>query len=738
MKTKRWIKILGGTLAVAGLVLVRSNTNVPLAHAASTIVVNSTADNEANDGVCTLREAIIAANTDTASGAAAGECIAGSGADTIEFDITGTADYTNNGHNGYTIQPTSQLPDITEQVTVDGYSQPGSSANTVVAPNPIDAVLLIELDGSLANGGAILLRSGSDNSLIKGLVINKFEGSAVDFIGTNSSSAKGNFIGTDPTGQIVRSNGSDDTNSSVAVSIGSVSTATDLTTTGTKVGGLNPEDRNIVSGNYGGAFGVISVDTTIQGNYIGLAADGVTALGNSFGTGVTTGNLTVDYADGLLLGGDQAGAANVISSGSTGGVQPDYSNNIQVIGNLIGTDYTGTLDRGNAHAGVSFAYGTHDSSVRSNTIAYNRVNGVNANSSNHIAIQGNSIHNNGGNGVFLDGPSSNDVVMSNNIYGSTGANLSIRGFSVFGATTDGVVVTGNKIGILPDGFAASNNGIGILIIGDPANVIIGGTATTDRNIISANNGAGISIESSTSSAYGITINAGKVSILGNSIYGNSPASSGPFAAGGLAIDLLEGIDSKQQPNGIADSYTHIGPTLNDAGDVDTGPNNYINFPVLNTATQSGTNLALDYNLDAADSPSNTYRVEFFSNDTANPSGYGEGQTFLGAVTASNGEGNTASLTLPSGMNLTGKVLSATTTAIDNTTTSGFGSTSEFSATLPAVVLAATTVANPSAPNTGLATTGQDSKTPIIFGTFLISAALLTVVARRRYIYRLRR
>ena len=37
----------------------------------------------ANDGKCTLREAVIAANTDTASGAAAGECPAGAGADTI-------------------------------------------------------------------------------------------------------------------------------------------------------------------------------------------------------------------------------------------------------------------------------------------------------------------------------------------------------------------------------------------------------------------------------------------------------------------------------------------------------------------------------------------------------------------------------------------------------------------------------------------------------------------------------
>ena len=50
---------------------------------AATITVNTTSDVVANDGQCSLREAITAANTNTASGAAGGECAAGSGADTI-------------------------------------------------------------------------------------------------------------------------------------------------------------------------------------------------------------------------------------------------------------------------------------------------------------------------------------------------------------------------------------------------------------------------------------------------------------------------------------------------------------------------------------------------------------------------------------------------------------------------------------------------------------------------------
>lgn len=119
--------------------------------AAATIVVNSNADTAADDGVCTLREAIESSNSNAASGATPGECISGdSGADVINFNITGTADFTIAGQNGYTIQPSTGLPNITETVTINGYSQPGSAVNTAVAPQPLNGRLLIELTGSQA------------------------------------------------------------------------------------------------------------------------------------------------------------------------------------------------------------------------------------------------------------------------------------------------------------------------------------------------------------------------------------------------------------------------------------------------------------------------------------------------------------------------------------------------------------------------------------------------------------
>ena len=75
---------------------------------AASITVNSLADVAANDGACTLREAITAANTDTTSGAATGECAAGSGNDVIHFSVSGT------------IMLASALPDITTNTTISG------------------------------------------------------------------------------------------------------------------------------------------------------------------------------------------------------------------------------------------------------------------------------------------------------------------------------------------------------------------------------------------------------------------------------------------------------------------------------------------------------------------------------------------------------------------------------------------------------------------------------------------
>jgi len=64
------------------LLLLLSLTGVQPAYAAS-ITVDSTADIVADDGACSLREAISNANTDSAMFSSTGECAAGSGEDAI-------------------------------------------------------------------------------------------------------------------------------------------------------------------------------------------------------------------------------------------------------------------------------------------------------------------------------------------------------------------------------------------------------------------------------------------------------------------------------------------------------------------------------------------------------------------------------------------------------------------------------------------------------------------------------
>ncbi len=97
----------------------------PLAAPAATFTVTSVNDS----GAGSLRQAILDAN-------------AAAGADTIGFNITGSG--------VHTLTPASALPAITGPVTIDGYTQAGSSANTNSTSLGLNTVLAIELDGTSA------------------------------------------------------------------------------------------------------------------------------------------------------------------------------------------------------------------------------------------------------------------------------------------------------------------------------------------------------------------------------------------------------------------------------------------------------------------------------------------------------------------------------------------------------------------------------------------------------------
>ena len=108
------------SICTISLVYALLSTNRITKAAGSTIIVNTTADVANNaDSLCTLREAITAANTDIASGGVAGECVAGSsnGPDTI--DLTGLSG---------SIALATALPNITSDATLTG---PGTSTLTI-------------------------------------------------------------------------------------------------------------------------------------------------------------------------------------------------------------------------------------------------------------------------------------------------------------------------------------------------------------------------------------------------------------------------------------------------------------------------------------------------------------------------------------------------------------------------------------------------------------------------------
>jgi CSLREA domain-containing protein len=262
-----------GALVMVGFLL------APQARAVSTFTVNRTADTPdanlsntvcdvnptASGNQCTLRAAIQEANDN----------INPTETDLINFNIPDSID-----PGVKTISPGSTLPSIEEPVIIDGYSQPGSSVNTLAKGT--NAILLIELNGNNSTDRG--LNIFASNSVVKGLVINRFTGISIeiappDDLLTNVR-IEGNFIGTDAAG---------------TSALGNRGGVDLFATANSTVGGTTRASRNLISANTfegifiegGGTFGQGSSDNNlIQGNLIGTQKDGIQALGNGTGVGI--------------------------------------------------------------------------------------------------------------------------------------------------------------------------------------------------------------------------------------------------------------------------------------------------------------------------------------------------------------------------------------------------------------------------------------------------------------------
>ena len=398
-----------------------------------------------------------------------------------------------------------------------------------------------------------------------------------------------------------------------------------------------------------------------EGNWIGLDPTGTTAPGNPGQGMLVTSSMNT-------IGGTVAAARNVIAGSGLSGIEIRNATGNTVLGNFIGTDATGAVDLGNALSGVylELAGNTTIGGIAAgsrNVISGNgdTANGaIFANISPNLVVQGNYIGTTATGNAALGnaGPGVRMVSGSNDVIGGTTAaarnviaansadGVIIRAIGVSAKT----IVQGNHIGVAANGTLLGNGGFGVAVQGTHDNTI-GGTVNGAGNVIAGNGSAGLALQF-----------AG-VQPVGNSVRGNSIGSNGA-----LGIDL--GAD---------------GVTPNDACDADTGANGRQNAPVLTSAPGLG---ALQGMLNSK--PATAFVLDFYASPASDPSGFGEGQIYLGSKNVTTDAGCAASFSVTFKQPIpAGHTVTATATDPGN-------NTSEFSAGL--LVPGAIAV---SAPNTGV-------------------------------------
>jgi hypothetical protein len=449
-------------------------------------------------------------------------------------------------------------------------------------------------------------------------------------------------VGTDPTGNVASGNRRD------GIRIYSPDNFIGLPYSG-------PAYSNVFDGNGGNGISVFGGDAggnVFQNNFVGLAANGNQALGN-LGNGIW-----IDTA-GSTIGGATALAANIISGNHGAGIRssiddgklvgPNAAGPNQIFGNKIGTNFAGTAAVPNLDNGIFINVGTGT-----------QIGDTTAGSRN--IVSGNSYY-----GIEVSGVAISIV----NDYIGTDAS----GTKSLGGQNNGVVLVSDA-GSMIDSCVVSGNSIDshVIVLGNydagiavsaSKNVSIEGCAigtNAARTGSNPNQGFGVQVLDSvgtliknntiaynaldaTSSFAGVYVDNGGSgnSIEANSIYSNN----------GLGIRL--GPDTSPLPN--------------DPGDTDTGPNGLQNYAVLTSATtsSSGTTVKGTFN----GKPNATFRLELFSNTAADPSGYGEGQKYLGYSTFTTKSTGDASFTV---------LLSAIPKGqfVSSTVTDSAGNTSEFS------------------------------------------------------------
>jgi alpha-tubulin suppressor-like RCC1 family protein len=326
----------------------------------------------------------------------------------------------------------------------------------------------------------------------------------------------------------------------------------------------------------------------------------------------------------------------------------------RVEGCYIGTNSTGSSPVGNGY-GVELFNATGNT-IGGLTVAERNI--ISGNFGPNIYIWGSSAQNNVVQGNYIgtnaagtaslnaNGGSQGVLIASgakNNKIGGLEAGAGnvisgnyANGVAIIDSGTTGNIVQGNLIGLTAAGTGALANRIrGVVFDLSAATNTVGGS-TAGRNRIAYNTAEGIAVIGS----------ATRNNLRCNEVFSN----------GKMGIDLMT-------------SSTATGVTLNDSGDSDQGPNLQQNFPVLTSAVNGANGLTVRGTLNSAASitAASNFTVDFYASPTADSSGYGEGQTYLGAKSVTTDASGNASFVATFPSTALGHVITATATdANDNT------------------------------------------------------------------------
>ena len=489
------------------------------------------------------------------------------------------------------------LNDATGGTTINGY---------IDAADGPDVILRPAAGFEVAEG----LRMYSSANTVRGLVIQGFDTGIVIYGRYPFAPAVGNgvygcHIGTSIDGLSLP----EATAQSIGVLVRGSAPQTEI---GRAVAGK----RNVISGNgYVEVRIAETADTIVEGNLIGLGADGRTDLGVSRHSIRTTGSTGTVIRE------------NTISAAKSGaGLSIHGSSGTRISGNVIGATADGLTERGHwgeavlVTEGSDLVVGGPLQTDRNLLVGSTDWSGIVLEDVSGGLLEGNYM------GLGADGatPMGNHlhgmelrdgntgITIRNNVIGAN----RLAGISVADGNVD-VRLEGNLIGATADLSAPRGNGWeGVVARGQCPGLVIGGVQVGQGNTIRHCGGAGIRLEGPTG-----------VLVAGNSIAGN----------GGAGIALV-GSDTSAAITRTASSGNagpgidlgNDGPTPNDVGDADTGPNGLLNYPVLESGVAVSPDIVQVSGLAGAGHTVEVYRadpeddlggaLEYLGSSSADPSG----------------------------------------------------------------------------------------------------------------------